>query len=600
MTTPPLKSQSTGSIPYIPAQAPFSPEQRAWLNGYLAGIFSRTIQDGPQVQQPASEPTPGATIHILYGSQSGTAEGIAKDLAKQAKVKGFESVLLELNDHQKMDRAQVQTALIVTSTWGDGEPPDNAVKFWKDIQSSDGSDWKNVSYSVLALGDSNYAEFCGAGKCFDERLHELGAKRLHERVDCDVDEETAAQEWTRRIWEILEAIPSAAHSNTDDQTAASATVRTASSTSNQPKDKTKYHRKHPFQARLILQKKLNLPGSAKDTRHVEISLDGSGLRYQAGDALGIYPSNDPDLVEALLKHCQLSHGAEVQSKDGKRKPIKEALTSDCQITKISQRLVTELESLKGFPPLSAAFKLREGMDLLDVIPLGAELDEQAFVDLLPRLQPRLYSIASSPLVHPDAVHLTVGVVRYEMNERMRHGICSTFLADRLSPSDKMPVFIHPSAFKLPEQTDQSIIMVGPGTGIAPFRGFLQERKINGGSGKNWLFFGDQKASTDFLYQEELKAFQSEGVLHRFHTAFSRDQVQKVYVQDRMQEQASELWKWIEEGAAFYVCGDARRMAKDVDQTLFEIIMKEGGMSRDQASAYVDQMKKEKRYQRDVY
>lgn len=597
MTTPPLRSGSTVSIPYIPAQAPFSPEQRAWLNGYLAGMFSRALQDVPQGQQPASDSTPRETIHILYGSQSGTAEEIAKNLSKQAKSKGYESVLLELNDYQKMDRTQAQTALIVTSTWGDGEPPDNAAAFWNDIQASDGSDWKNVSYSVLALGDSNYTEFCGAGKCFDERLNALGATRLLERVDCDVDYETPSEQWIKRIWDVLET----KSSSSDTHPADSAKRETApSSTEKSTVNKTTYNRTNPFEAELILQKKLNQSGSAKDTRHVEINLKGSGLTYEAGDALGIYPSNDPQLVETLIQHCQLNGQAMVHSKDKTQKSLREALTSDCQITKINQRFLTELKTLQGLPPISDSIELKEGMDLLDVIPKGADLDEQAFVDLLPKLQPRLYSIASSPLEHPNAIHLTVGVVRYEMNQRMRHGICSTFLADRLSPSDKLPVFIHPSSFKLPQQTDQSIIMVGPGTGIAPFRGFLQERKVSGGSGKNWLFFGDQKASTDFLYQEELKTFQSEGVLHRLHTAFSRDQAQKVYVQDRMREQSSELWKWIEEGASFYVCGDAKRMAKDVDQTLHQIIIKEGGMSPDQATTYVEQMKKEKRYQRDVY
>ena len=530
MTTPLLKSESTGSIPYIPAQAPFSPEQRAWLNGYLAGMFSRALQDAPHGQPSASDSKSKATVHILYGSQSGTAEGIAKDLAKQAQSRGFDSVILELNDYQKMDRTQDQTALIVTSTWGDGEPPDNALKFWDDIQATNRDDWKKVSYSVLALGDSNYAEFCGAGKSFDERLHALGATRLHERVDCDVDYEEPTEQWTQHIWDILETKSKPPLPNTTDQVDDSTTIKASHAVDTQTVKETTYNRKHPFTAELILQKKLNQTDSAKDTRHVEINLEGSGLSYAAGDALGVFPSNDPQLVESLIQHCQMNAQAEIHSKDGKSKTLTEALISDCQITKINQRLLTELKTLQGLPTISDSMKLTEGMDLLDVIPGGADLDEQAFVDVLPKQQPRLHSIASSPLEHPDAIHLTVGVVRYEMMNRMRGGVCSTFLADRLSPSDKLPVFIHPSSFKLPEQTDQSII----------------------------------------------------------------------YVQDRMRDQSSELWKWIEEGASFYVCGDAKRMAKDVDQTLHQIIASEGGMSTDQASAYVDQMKKEKRYQRDVY
>lgn len=601
MTTPLLKTHSVEGIPYIPIQAPFSPEQRAWLNGYLAGMFSRAIQDVPQEKDQPSNTTPKATIHILYGSQSGTAESIAKELVKQGRTKGFEPVLLELNDYEKMDRSKSQTALIVTSTWGDGEPPDNALKFWEDIKESTANDWAKVSYSVLALGDSNYTEFCGAGKHFDERLQALGATRLQDRSDCDVDDDALSEQWIQQIWEKLEAKPASQHSKDAPDLPLEQHSEIASKPTEAPVAGARsYNRKHPFPAQLIQQKKLNRTGSVKDTRHVEISLEGSGLTYAAGDALGIIPSNDSTLVDMVLERCGLEAESTIRSKDGIEKRLVESLLSDCQITKITERLLTGLLALEGMPAIKDSIKLTDGMDLLDVIPSGAVLNGQALVDLLPKMQPRLYSIASSPLAHADAIHLTVGVVRFELNGRTRHGVCSTFLADRLAPSDNLSVFVQPSSFKLPEQKDQSMIMVGPGTGIAPFRGFLQERKAIGGSGKNWLFFGDQKTATDFLYQEELKAFQSEGVLHRFHTAFSRDQSQKVYVQDRMQEQASELWNWLENGASFYVCGDAKRMAKDVDKTLHHIISQQGDMTRDQAKSYVEEMKKEKRYQRDVY
>lgn len=603
MTTPLLKSDSNRDIPYIPVQAPFTPEQRAWLNGYLAGMFSRAVQDGPTEKLTTSPPPPKPTLHILYGSQSGTAEGIAKDLARQAASKGFEPVVIELNEFEKMDRSKPQTALIVTSTWGEGEPPDNALTFWNSIQQSEASDWKNVSYSVLALGDSNYSDFCGAGKLFDARLEALGARRILDRVDCDVDDETPSEDWMQRIWGALEAAStstSSLHGTSNNAPSANQTQTPTEPDSEAAGHATTYDRKRPFSAKFIRQQKLNQTGSAKDTRHIEICLEGSGLTYRAGDALGIYPSNDPELVRLILDKTGLKTDMPVRSKDTSEKTLFDALTFDCQLNKINPRLLAGLFALEGMSAKEPPKEVTDGMDLLDVLPPGTHLNGQALVDLLPKLQPRLYSIASSPFQHPDNVHLTVGVVRFECAGRWRHGVCSSFLADRLSPPDTLPVFIHPSSFKLPEQTDQSIIMVGPGTGIAPFRGFLQERKAAGGSGKNWLFFGDQKAATDFLYQDELKAFQSEGVLHRFHTAFSRDQAQKIYVQDRMQEQASELWKWLEDGASFYVCGDAKRMAKDVDKTLHQIVSEQGGMTQDQAKAYVENMKKEKRYQRDVY
>lgn len=384
---------------------------------------------------------------------------------------------------------------------------------------------------------------------------------------------------------------------------------------NEPAVASAFSRKNPFPARLHVNRKLTLEGSEKDTRHFELDLDGSGLVYECGDSIGVFPKNDPELVQEILHALHATGEEQVPGNEGTPKPLRTALIEDYQITQPSKQFIQAIAERGG----EASSFLREmmdplrkqdleeylwGMEYIDFLHAHQSLHftPEEFVKLLRKLQPRLYSIASSQRAYPKAVHLTIAVVRYESHGRQRKGVASTFIAERVGESDRVPVFVHTAkGFRLPEDGNTPIIMVGPGTGVAPFRAYLQDRKATGAKGKNWLFFGEQRRASDFLYEEEFMAMQSEGVLTRFDTAFSRDQAHKVYVQNRMMENAAEIWKWIDqEGAHFFVCGDASRMAKDVDAALLKIVETEGGKTPDEAAAYVEELKKVKRYKRDVY
>jgi sulfite reductase (NADPH) flavoprotein alpha-component len=546
-------------IPVIPETAPFDAMQRMWLNGFLAGLFSS--ETATAVAHVAARPSLGSLL-FLFGSQTGTAEGLAKRFAKEARMQGFETRVVGMENYATIDLTKEVRVVIVTSTYGDGEMPDNAQPFWDYLKNGTAPRLENLEYSVLALGDRNYVQFCEAGKAFDARLEELGAKRIHPRTDCDLDYESPASEWFAGLLKMLEgntAPPPAA--------AADALVVNGERSLTSPS----FGKSNPFPAILKTNRVLNAPGSGKETRHLEIVLEGSGFEYEVGDTLGVVPTNCPDFVREILDAAGL---------DGE-------------------------EAVKG--PDSTEIPLRLGLlQKFDLKPFLAELPGKAgsaveFAASLRKLQPRLYSISSSPKAHPGEVHLTVAIVRYDLNGRSRKGACSTFLADRVGSEIKVPVFIHKSpSFKMPADGSKPMIMVGPGTGIAPFRSFLEERRALGANGKNWLFFGDQKAGFDFLYRDELEAMQKDGILTKLDTAFSRDQAQKVYVQDRMRECASEIWAWLQEGGYFYVCGDAKRMAKDVDKELHKVAETAGGLSSENAVEYVKELKAEKRYLRDVY
>ena len=570
-------------LPLIPETAPFNAEQRLWLNGYMAGLLvGKGYVPAGQTAGDTASVAPTVPLLILFGSQTGTAEKLAKQIAKEAKTKGCNARIVDAAAHATIDWSKESNLLVVTSTYGEGDMPDNTQAFWDWLKSDASSSMAQLKFSVLALGDTNYEQFCAAGKKIDARLEQLGAQRIHDRADCEVDYEAAAKAWTTAVLAKVGSVSSA----TPATNGSAVPVPT-------PPGAEAFGKKNPFPARLLNNVLLNKAGSDKEVRHYEISLNGSGLTYEAGDALGVVPHNCDELVNDLLAtlRCTGDEPVKVGEHD---KTLREALIRDYDVTKPSLELLAIIA--KAAPdsviaPLVAPERRddlkkwlwgRDVHDLLNLLP--GPMPAEQLLPLLKRLAPRLYSISSSPKAHPGEVHLTVGVVRYESHGRVRKGVASTFLADRVGDADYVKVFVQPShGFKPPHNGETPMIMVGPGTGIAPFRAFLEERKATGAKGKNWLFFGDQKSATDFLYEELLTGWKSEGFLTRLDLAFSRDQAEKVYVQNRMLQNAAELWQWLQAGAHFYVCGDASRMAKDVDAALHQIAETAGGLSKEAAA-----------------
>ena len=575
------------TIPVLPESAPFTAEQRAYLNGFLAGLFSRAAA----VEAAPAQMSPLIPLCILFGSQTGNAESLAKRAANEARKFGFAPTVHDLAGYAAAQLAAERHLLVITSTYGDGDPPDSAKPFWEIIKNGTAPRVSDLRYAVFALGDSSYPKFCAFGKAVDERLEAMGGTRAHTRLDCDVDFDTPFASWIVTALQVLS--PSSKNGASVPQPSTLPQVPTRSGNSQPP-----YGRSNPFPAPLLVNRKLNGAGSSKDTRHFEFSLEGSGLDYEAGDALAVRPRNCPQLVDELVAALGWS-GDEA---------AREALQRDYEITRVPAALVKAVGDRcadKALLDLSGADlnKFVQGFDVLDFLRRfdAAKFSAAELLPLLKKLPPRLYSISSSPKAHPGQVHLCVGIVRTEFGGRPRKGVCSTFLADRVAPNSSVPVFVHHNKnFRPPAGASTPMIMVGPGTGIAPFRAFLEERRAVGATGKNWLFFGDQHAASDFLYADEIETMARDGVLARLDTAFSRDQAEKIYVQQRMLESARELFGWLEQGAHFYVCGDASRMAKDVDCALHQVIERAGSRTPDQAAEYVRQLSAAKRYQRDVY
>ncbi|MEM1026774.1 MAG: flavodoxin domain-containing protein [Planctomycetota bacterium] len=574
-----LTGPANPAAPIVPDDAPFDVGQRQWLNGLLTGltVLARAANGaGGATAEPAA---PAPPVSILYGSQSGNCEALSKDLRKTAKAAGFEPKVSELNAVNPTELAGLGRVLIVCSTFGEGDPPDNALKFCEKILADDAPDLKDLDFAVCGMGDSSYTHFNKTGRDLDARLEQLGATRVAEFVACDVDYDDDYAGWKSSVFA------------SDAFQLAGGAASTTSSDARDDEPVEKYTKAEPFAATVLEVRNLSGPDSAKEVNHVEISLAGSGLDYAVGDALGLWPINCTELVQTVLDAAGLT-GKEVVTLKAGPMPVRAALIDKLDLCTVTAKTLEVLD-VDGDPV--------EGQHVLDVLEaLDTPPAAQQLAEALRPLSPRLYSIASSLNAHPGEVHLTVGAVRYETHGKSRKGVASTFLADRCGCGSRVGVYLQRSAhFHIPGD-ETPLIMIGPGTGIAPFRAFLEERATHDNPGRNWLFFGDQHQASDFLYRDEIEAWLADGTLERFDAAWSRDQAEKVYVQTKMLEHGAELWAWLQAGAAVYVCGDASRMAKDVDAALHEIVERHGDLSADDAAAFVEQLKADHRYQRDVY
>lgn len=598
----------SNSDAFLSNTAPFTPDQVQWLNGFLPNLQSDQLIwmegfiSGLRAGKGGAAAVPAAavaapTLTVLFGSESGNAESLADQTVKAATKAGFKAKALSMGDIKPAKLKGTDNLLVLVSTWGEGDPPENAIDFVEAFMGDTAPKLDGTRFSVLGLGDTSYEHFCKMSIDFDARLEALGAQRVFDRKDCDVDFDDDYTAWSTGAIAALLALAAPAAAPTTSAAAAPATAT------------VKYSRKNPFAAELTERVMLNGAGSAKETIHLEFNLEGSGLIYEAGDALAVIPHNAQDVVEAILEATKLDGNATVTLKDGEC-TLSNALTRKLDATAISLPVLKRYNEIAQNAKLAALIEDKEalkeytwGREIIDVLAdfPAKKITADQLVGTMRKLPPRLYSIASSLKAHPGEVHLTVGVVRYDTNGRERKGVCSSFLADRIEEGSMVDVFVTANKhFKVPANPDAPLIMVGPGTGIAPFRAFIEERQATEAKGKNWLIFGDQHYLTDFLYQTEWQDYLADGVLTKLDVAFSRDQAKKVYVQDRMRDNAKELYTWLEQGASFCVCGDATRMAHDVDKALHDVIAQEGGLSEEEAIDYVKQLKTDKRYLRDVY
>ncbi|SET79003.1 assimilatory sulfite reductase (NADPH) flavoprotein subunit [Thalassotalea agarivorans] len=568
--------------------AGYSPLQLAWASGYLAAKSEGgDISIAPQ--------GPSASVTVLYSSQTGNAKGVATQFAKQAEEAGLPVSLKNIADVKAKALKNETHLIIVTSTNGEGEPPDDALAFHEFLLGKKAPKLDNLNFGVLALGDTSYEFFCQTGKDFDERLAALGASRILDRVDCDLDYDEPAAQWTSEAIALLKEQVSTA-------TAAAPVAASSAVAASQ------FDKQNPYEAELLVSQKITGRDSNKDVRHVEIDLAESGLSYQVGDALGVYFENDSELVNELVDALSFS-GDEVVTVKGNELSLSQALTTELEITQTAPAFVDFWAQASASEALLALAEDKNALrefagrhQLVDVVKQGsADIDAQTFVDTLRKITPRLYSIASSQTEVEEEVHLTVGLVAYEQDGKQRFGGASGFLSNRLEEGGKVKVFVeHNDNFRLPQDSNTPVIMIGPGTGVAPFRAFMQEREATDATGDNWMFFGDQTFTQDFLYQVEWQNYLKSGLLTKLDVAFSRDQAEKVYVQHRIKEQAQEVFQWLERGAHLYICGDADRMAKDVHNALVEVVAEQGGLSLDDAEEYLKELRLNKRYQKDVY
>lgn len=570
-----------------------SPQQLAWVSGYFWGLSQS--QSGVALAPVASTAAAGK-LTIIYASQTGNAKSVAEALEQEAHALSIPVQLFDASDYKGKDLAKETHVVIVASTNGEGEAPDNAIALHEFLQSKKAPKLDSLHYAVIGLGDSSYEFFCQTGKDFDAFLAKQGATALLERVDCDVDYEDVASDWRQQVLAVIKESLGSVQLDAAPQSNAVATGH------------SQFNKQNPYTATLLANQKITGRDSDKDVRHIEIDLDGSGLSYQPGDALGVWYENSSELVNQILAAVGLS-GVESIDIDGESLSIHSALVSKFEITASNPQFIAKIAELSESKALNELVadkdKLREysaNTQIVDVLTQAkVKLSAEQLIGSLRKLTPRLYSIASSQTEVEDEVHLTLGVVEYEEEGQLRQGGASSFLSHRLEEGDNVKVFIeHNNNFKLPQDDSVPVIMIGPGTGIAPFRSFIQERDNRGAEGKNWLFFGDRTFTQDFLYQVEWQKYLKSGLLTQLDVAFSRDQHEKVYVQHRILENAEQVWQWLQEGAYIYVCGDASRMAKDVHEALVSVAQEQGQLGREQAEEFINELRKAKRYQRDVY
>ncbi|MGQ9445156.1 assimilatory sulfite reductase (NADPH) flavoprotein subunit [[Pasteurella] aerogenes] len=584
--------------------------QLAWLSGYCwakaqgaesqIGALSSSAESVANALASVAASAPAPKVTVLSASQTGNAKSVASNLAKHLTQLGAEVTLVSASDYKAKNIANERLLLLVTSTQGEGEPPEEAVSLYKFLHGKKAPQLTQLEFAVLGLGDTSYPNFCQAGKDFDQVLENLGATRLLARTDADLDFAATAEQWIKQVSEvILTKLSAATTESTQNAVALSAQKAVVESV---------YNKNNPFPATLLTNQKITARQAEKDVRHLEFDLSGSGLSYQVGDALGVWFDNDPALVEEILAAVSVNGDETVQVAE-KTLPIRTALLSHLELTQNTPNLVKAYAELAGSKKLTTLVKNAEKLaqyvqdtppvDVLNDFP--SKLTAVQLATLFRPLTPRLYSIASAADEVGEEVHLTVGVVRFEHDGKARSGAASSFLADRVEEDGQVRVFVERNDhFRLPQDASKPIIMIGSGTGIAPFRAFVQQRAAAEAEGKNWLIFGNQKFTQDFLYQTEWQQFVKDGFLHKYDFAWSRDQQEKVYVQHKILQEAQDIWAWLQQGAYIYVCGDAAKMAKDVENALLEVIEKQGNLSKDDAEEFLNELREDKRYQRDVY
>lgn len=564
-------------------------QQKIWLTGYLTAASA----EGPAaVQEPAQVAQQTKEITILFASQTGNSQKVAKKLGAALEDPNHQITVTSMGDYKVNNLKKLDHLFIVASTHGEGEPPDNAISFYEYLHSKRAPKLDNVKYAVLSLGDSSYEFFCKTGIDFDERLKVLGATSIVPRVDCDVDFDADADAWIQQVTEAL---------------ATSTAASPAAQTVQVPTGTSDYSRSNPFYAEVLEKVNLNGRGSNKETIHLELSLEGSGLTYEPGDVLAIVPENSDHLIALLLTALGFD-GTQKVTVDGNESALQDAL-KHLDITALSKTLLNKFIPYTQNTELGALIEDRDvlnayvyGRDVIDIVETFSPWTwtPQQFIEQLRKIPAREYSISSSYAAYPEEVHLTIGKVFHETGGRYREGVVSGNVATNVEIGDKLAVYVKQNPnFKLPADS-APIIMIGAGTGIAPFRSFLQEREEQGTQGKSWLFFGDQHFVTDFLYQVEWQRWLKEGTLTNMNVAFSRDQQEKIYVQHRLVENAKEVFEWIEQGANIYLCGDEKTLGHSVNEALITIFEQQKQLSRDEAADYLKELQKQKRYQRDVY